>query len=104
MGKDSYRLMITSLYEGDSRDSVEYYYAKEGEKNMYCDALLSAEASSKYILANYRIDEIVTLGSKTTFDPGDEIVQMVLREGSTFYSSDIKSIPGGPRDFPWGPT
>ena len=63
MGKDSYRLMITSLYEGDSRDSVEYYYAKEGEKNMYCDALLSAEASSKYILANYRIDEIVTLGS-----------------------------------------
>ena len=92
MGKDSYRLMITSLYEGDSRDSVEYYYAREGEKNMYCDALLSAEASSKYILANYRIDEIVTLGSKTTFDPGDEIVQMVLREGSTFYSSDIKSM------------
>ena len=92
MGKNTYRLMITSLYEGDSRDSVEYYYAREGEKNIYCDALLSAEASSKYILANYTIDEIVTLGSKTTYDPGDELVQMVLREGSSFYSSDIRSM------------
>ena len=50
MAKNTYRIMITSLYEGDSRDSVEYYYAREGEKNIYCDAMLSAEASSKYIL------------------------------------------------------
>ena len=92
MAKNTYRIMITSLYEGDSRDSVEYYYAREGEKNIYCDAMLSAEASSKYILANYKIDEIITLGSKTTYDPGDELVEMVLREGSSFYSSDTRSM------------
>jgi len=92
MAKNTYRIMITSLYEVDSRDSVEYYYAREGEKNIYCDAMLSAEASSKYILANYTIDEIITLGSKTTYDPGDELVEMVLREGSSFYSSDTSSM------------
>lgn len=92
MENNVYRIMITSLSEGDSRDSVEYYYANNGERNIYCDALLSAEASCKYILANYPIDEIITLGSKTTYDPGDELVEMVLREGSSFYSSDIKSM------------
>ena len=92
MSDNTYRLMITSLYGGGPKDTVEYFYAAEGEKNIYCDAMLSAEASCKYMLAKYRIDEIVTLGSKTTYDPGDELVKMVLREGASFYSSDTNKM------------
>ena len=87
-----YNVMITSLYGGGSRKDVEYYYTNDGNRSMYCDAILSAEASSKYILAHHHIDEIVTLGSKTTFDPGDELVSIVLREGSSFYASDTAEL------------
>ena len=92
MAKDTYRVMITSLYGGGPKESVDYYNYKEDEKYIYCDAILSAEASSKYILAKYDVDEIVTLGSKSSFDPGDELVPMILREGSSFYASDINKL------------
>ena len=84
--------MVTSLYGGSSRKDVRYYFAREGERRMYCSAMLSAEASSKYILANHHIDEIVTLGSNTTYDPGDELVPIVLREGASFYDSDPDNL------------
>ena len=92
MGKGTYRIMITSLYGGGPKDTTDYYNVRQGEKYVYCDAILSAEASCKYILANYKIDSIVTLGSKSTYDPGDELVDMVLREGSSFYASDINKL------------
>ena len=87
-----YSLMLTSLYERGDRKNVEYYTIRDQNKNMYCDAMLSAEAGSKYILANHHIDEIITLGSTLTYDPGDEQVNIVLREGSSFYSSDINEL------------
>ena len=87
-----YRIMLTSLFESGSERNVGYYSVRDENRNMYCDAMLSAEASSKYILANHKIDEIITLGSKLTYDPGDEQVEMVLREGSSFYASDINDL------------
>ena len=87
-----YSLMITSLFGGRRPTDIEYYYTNDHARTMYCDAMLAAEASSKYMLANHHIDEIITLGSKSTYDPGDEVKQIVLREGSSFYSSDIESL------------
>ena len=87
-----YNIMLTSLYGGNTAKGVEYYTVKEENRNIYCDAMLSAEASSKYVLSNHRIDEIITLGSNLTYDPGDELVKIVLREGSTFYTSDISEL------------
>jgi len=84
--------MLTSLYGGGSRTDVKYFFNHDDKRAMYCDAILSAEACSKYILANHRIDEIIVLGSKATFDAGDELVQMVLREGSSFYVSDTEHL------------
>ena len=92
MENNTYRVMITSLYGGGPKDTIDYYNYLQGEKYMYCDAILSTEASCKYILANYDIDTIVTLGSKSTYDPGDELVEMVIREGSSFYASDINKL------------
>ena len=87
-----YSIMLTSLYGGNSPRNVEYYIVREKDRNIYCDAMLSAEASSKYVLSNHRIDEIITLGSNLTYDPGDEQVKIVLREGSSFYASDINEL------------
>lgn len=84
--------MVTSLYGGSSRNEIKYYFAREGERRLYCSGMLSAEASSKYILSNHHIDEIITLGSTTTYDPGDELVPIVLREGSSFYDSDPNNL------------
>ena len=87
-----YSIMITSLFGGKARPELDYYYTEDSERTQYCNALLAAEASSKYILAKHHIDEIITLGSKSTYDPGDEMKQMVLRERSSFYSSDVNSL------------
>lgn len=87
-----YRVMITSLYRGDSNEGLNYYFAKQGERRMYCDAMMSAEASCKYMLSNYDIDEIVTFGTKSTFDEGDDLIPIVLKEGKSFYASDTNTL------------
>ena len=90
--KMTHRILITSLYGGLSGGKLHYYYNQKDERSHYCDALLSAEASCKYVLANYKIDEIVTFGSKSTFDEGDGLKSLLLKEGSAFYASDIRDM------------
>ena len=87
-----YRVMITSLCGGNPNEKIQYYCANDGQKSMYCDAMLSAEASSKYILAHFPIDEIITIGSKATYDPEDELVPMRLVDGKSFFASDISEL------------
>lgn len=48
-----YGIMLTSLYGGDGGNRIAYYVTGDGSRRLYCDAMLSAEASSKYILANH---------------------------------------------------
>ena len=87
-----YRILITALYGVVAGGKLHYYFNEDGDKTCYCDALLSAEASCKYILAHDTIDEIITFGTKSTFDPEDGLKSVVLKEGSTFYTSDIKEM------------
>lgn len=90
---DSYRILVTPLYRSSSFTKTKYYYAQDGDGRVhYCEALLSAEASAKLVLANRQIDEIVTFGTKSTYDPGDEIKTIVLNEGRNFYASDIRNL------------
>ena len=88
----THRILITSLYGGVSGGKLRYYYSEKDDKISYCDALLSAEASCKYVLANHHIDEIVTFGSKSTFDEGDGLKSLLLKEGSAFYASEVKAM------------
>lgn len=87
-----YGIMLTSLYGGDGGNRITYYVTGDGSRRLYCDAMLSAEASSKYILANHHIDEIIVLGSAATYDAGDELVPMALTQGESFYASDIRTL------------
>lgn len=88
----AYSILLTSLYARKAHEHVRYFQVREGERRFYCDAMLSGEASSKYILSHYHVDEIVTIGSKSTFDPGDETRSIVLREGSSFYAADVDAL------------
>ena len=35
----AYKILLTSLYEADKNGDLHYFYAKEGGRNYYCDAL-----------------------------------------------------------------
>lgn len=87
-----HKIMITSLRKRDVKEGLQYFCYSDGERNMYCDALTSAEAGSKYILANHNIDIIFAFGSDSTHDLGDDLRSMSLQEGNSFYSTDIKDM------------
>lgn len=87
-----HKIMITSLRKRDVKEGLQYFCYSDGEKNVYCDALTSAEAGSKYILANHNIDIIFAFGSDSTHDMGDDLRSMSLQEGNSFYSADIKDM------------
>ena len=88
----NHKIMITSLRKRDVKDGLQFFCFSEGDKNIYCDALTSAEAGSKYILANYNIDTIFAFGSDSTFDQGDDLRSMMLNEGNSLYSQDVKDM------------
>lgn len=88
----AYKILLTSLYEAEKGSSVRYYYFRDGSRYYFCDAFLTVEASTKFALANYNIDEIVAVGRQLTFDEGDDGRQIELREGKSFYTSDIKDL------------
>ena len=88
----SYNILLTSLCAPTGEEEINYFYGKNGFKNLYCDAMLTVEASCKYVLAKYPINEILTLGRKLTFDEGDDGRLIELREGKNFYTADIKEL------------
>lgn len=88
----AYKILLTSLYEAEKDCPVRYYYAKEGSRYYFCDAFLTVEASTKYVLAQHEIDEIVAIGRKMTFDEGDDGRLIELRKGKSFYTSDIRDL------------
>jgi len=85
--------MVTTLFSGDNVSSKTYYYFKDARgRTLYCDALMPAEAGCKYMLANQPIDEIDIIGNEFLNISEDESRLMVLREGQSFYASDLKDL------------
>lgn len=61
----THRILVTALFDEKFPPRVSYYCAKDiNEKVLYCDALLPAEASCKYALSAFPIDEIIVFGSE----------------------------------------
>ena len=87
-----HRIMITTLRKRDITEGLQYFCFSDGEKNMYCDALTSAEAGSKYILSRYKIDTIIAFGSDSSYDQGDDMRPIMLQEGNTFYAEDVEEM------------
>lgn len=85
-------ILLTSLSASESEQPVRYFSVRNKYGYDYCDAILSVEASTKYVLSRYDIDEIFVIGRNSTFDEGDDGRPIILKEGSSFYSADIRSL------------
>ena len=85
-------ILLTSLSASESEQPVRYFSVRNEYGYSYCDAILSVEASTKYVLSRYDIDEIFVIGRNTTFDEGDDGRPIILKEGSSFYSADIRTL------------
>ena len=88
----SYNILLTSLYSAGMGEPLRYYFVTEGEKRVYTDAMLSVEATVKYILSQHKIDEIIVMGRHFTYDAGDEKRVLGVDDGKNFYSSDINEL------------
>ena len=85
-------ILLTSLSASENEKPVRYFSVRNRFGYSYCDAFMSAEASTKYVLSRYDIDEIFVIGRNTTFDEGDDGRPIILKEGSSFYSADIRTL------------
>lgn len=81
-------IILTSL-EGLNNDrSLRYYSARNEFGFEYCEALQSMEASTKFILSRFPIDEILVIGEEGSSEEGDSKKSFRLRDGSSLYSED----------------
>ena len=85
-------ILLTSLSASENEQPVRYFSVRNKYGYSYCDAILSVEASTKYVLSRYDIDEIFVIGRNSTFDEGDDERPIVLKEGSSFYSANIQTL------------
>lgn len=76
-----HQVMVTTLFRGDKISDKSFYYARmDNGKTLYCDALMPAEASCKFMLATTRIDEIIIVGSETMGPSEEEPRSIYLRD------------------------
>ena len=75
-----HRVMLTTLFSGDNISNKSFYYALvDNGKALYCDALMPAEATCKFMLATTPIDEIIIIGSNM-MGPSKEAGSIHLRD------------------------
>lgn len=77
----NHQVMLTTLFSGDNISNKSFYYAMvESGRTLYCDALMPAEASCKFMLSTTPIDEIIIIGSER-MGPSDKAAKpMHLRD------------------------
>lgn len=88
----SYNILFTSLFAAAKDEPMRYYFANDGERRIYTDAMLTIEGATKYILSREHIDEILILGRRLTFDAGDDERVLGADDGKSFYTSDINEL------------
>ncbi len=90
--KPSTNILLTSLSRQGDRKSHRYFYFENNGTIRYCDGLSVAEAGAKYILADVDIDEIIVLGAGRTYDKGQELKRVVLKEWSDYTVEDTNDM------------
>ena len=85
-------ILLTSLSPQGDRKSHRYFSFEKNGQARYCDGLSVAEAGAKYILADVDIDEIIVLGAGRTYDEGEELKHVILREWSDYTVTDTADL------------
>ena len=79
---------LTTLDTLGSDRTLRYYGAANEYGFDYCEAVMDMEASAKYILARFPIDEILVLGTEVLSESGDEKKSTRLKDARALYSRD----------------
>lgn len=85
-------ILLTSLDALGSDQSLRYYAAQNEFGHDYCEALQSMEASTKYILARFPIDEILVIGDESASDDGDKLKPHRLKDAGDLPSAEPGSL------------
>ena len=77
-----HKVMVTTLFSGDNISNKSYYQSLlDNNKAMYCDALMPAEATCKFMLSTVQIDEIIIVGSEA-MGPAEDVSKPVALQDS----------------------
>ncbi|SCW31638.1 hypothetical protein SAMN02910456_00501 [Ruminococcaceae bacterium YRB3002] len=85
-------ILLTSLGNLGNRLSHEYFYFGENGTIRYCDGISVGESGAKYIMSHNTMDEIVVIGSGTTYNPGEEGMRIPLKNYSGYRANNIDSL------------
>ena len=88
----AYNVLFTSLFAAGKDEPLRYYFANDGDRRVYTDAMLTVEAATRYVLSRKHIDELIILGRKLTYDEGDEGRVLGADDGKSFFSSDTREL------------
>ncbi len=90
--KPSVNILMTSLSNQGDRKSHRYFYYEGDGTTLYCDGLSVAEAGTKYILSEVKVDEIIVLGAGRTYDVGEENNRIALRDWNDYTAMDTRNL------------
>lgn len=82
-------ILLTSIYDTTSRETNEYYFFDRGNKILYCDGLIMAEAGAKYILSQIDIDEIIVIGNISACNKNELETKTKLNDFQSINKSKI---------------
>lgn len=92
MNRKEKNILLVSLENLEDGIKYRYYYNNDGGNARYCNSIMRAEVATKYVLSKVNIDEIVVIGSGATYDEGDELRKVPLKDGEEFFVSDINNM------------
>lgn len=84
----SRNILLTSLDAPENDRALRYYAVRNEFGFDYCEAAQSMEASAKYILSRFPVDEILVLGEDRSSGDGDERKSRRVKDASALFSAD----------------
>ena len=86
-------ILLTTLDALDVERPLRYYSAQNEFGSSYCEAQLGMEASSKYILARFPIDEIYVIGEEGSAGGAEDGKPVRLKDAGALYDGKPESFP-----------
>ena len=85
-------ILLTSLDALENDRSLRYYSVQTEFGHDYCEAMQSMEASTKYILSRFPIDEILVIGEDASSEGEDNSKPFRLRDAGALQSAASKAL------------
>jgi len=85
-------ILFTAMDAAADERALRYYAVKNEYDRDYCEALQSVEASTKYILSRFPIDEILVIVDGETMNSGNLMKPTSLKKAGDLYSADPEEL------------